>query len=541
MTKNESLDLELDLESKGIYDNVKKKLIEYYRSEFVNSGILDKNSYTNRDIGIKASATIYQERDNGIGSEDIQKQIDKVSNKVSILDDKKGDKEKRAISYIKDCIGAGFYGYMKLRKIFGIPLESFTIHNYYGKYIPKFPMLVNPGGLIKYTQGTFNISSPIIVNDNEIHQGEGYATIFKTTGGNDLLRIAGTGDANKRNFTKVTDIHFSGSGIGSTSVGISSVYAWMTYIQNCYFENLGKGIYGDYSHRLNVDKCMVGSTPNSTNNFGFDLKDCPDLRIVSCVIRNNHNSNIYLRAGAGGGPTNGGQQIILNYISRAGCTANSPENCPDIGYSIYANGAFSVGIHNNVFDQNNLGMYLVNIADFEISHNTCASTNKGDHVNINGGHSVVIEGNDIRNPKLNGINLYNLYGITVNSNNIRGRYSDASASATGNAIQCTNVNDGEINGNRIGSFSISVGGFQTDGVHLISSSQLIVNNNNISRSRYALFDDVNCVRNLYMGNILMNNITGAKNLSGTFMYQHNIEPGVSLLCLEPEYDFDLEP
>jgi len=164
-----------DLESQRLYDEVKEKIVQALRATGIDKGYLDPTTFTKRDLGIKATAEIYQAPDGAIGSEEIQREIDRVAKRAN----KFSYKESRAIDFIKYCMSAGFYGYLRLRKWLGIPLESFTVRTWYAGYLPRIPLLVNPGGEIKLREGTFNLLQYLILKDNIKVCGTGKATELK--------------------------------------------------------------------------------------------------------------------------------------------------------------------------------------------------------------------------------------------------------------------------------------------------------------------------------------------------------------------------
>jgi len=164
-----------DLESQRLYDAVKEKITQALRAYYIDRDKLDPTTFTKNDLGIKATAEIYQAPDGAIGSEEIQREIDRVGKRAN----KFSQKESKAIEFIKACCSAGFYGLLRLRKWLGIPWESFTVRTWYAGYLPVIPLLVNPGGEIKLREGTYNLYNNLDIGANICISGTGFSAILK--------------------------------------------------------------------------------------------------------------------------------------------------------------------------------------------------------------------------------------------------------------------------------------------------------------------------------------------------------------------------
>jgi parallel beta-helix repeat protein len=158
-----------------IHDEVELKVKQALRRYKIERGILDPSTFTRKDLGVKARAEVYNGYDHGATNYEIQKAIEKVAEPAN----QESRREREASEFLRKIASKGFYGYLKLARLLGMPKESFVVRTWYGMYLPKIPNLVNPGGEVKLMEGTFNINAPIsIVKNNVALRGVGAATIL---------------------------------------------------------------------------------------------------------------------------------------------------------------------------------------------------------------------------------------------------------------------------------------------------------------------------------------------------------------------------
>jgi len=277
-----------DLESQGLYDEVRAKITQALRATGIDKGYLDPTTFTKRDLGIKATAEIYQASDGAIGSEEIQREIDRVGKRAN----KFSRKESKAIEFIKACMSAGFYGYLRLRKWLGIPLESFTIRTSYAGYLPVIPLLVNPGGEIKLRDGIYNILTSInlSVPTGAIIKfiGTGDATVLKAGAGGSFSKGIIGGNAVTAG-SVIQDIKIDANNYSIPGIQLDNCLDMRISNVNIQgAKNVG-GIYVDGTTQTTIEDCYIHDCVMgiySLGNVGFT--------VVGGVFRNNDQDGIYI-------------------------------------------------------------------------------------------------------------------------------------------------------------------------------------------------------------------------------------------------------
>ena len=166
----QSLDVYESSDIEYVRDDIEQQIIqsEINRIVRVNPEIVE--SYTNKDRGIKASAEIYQWYDHGTNQEDINKAILKVETRAN----KETYKEAKARKIIRAFISEGYFGYLRLRKLIGKPLEHPVLRPWYAGELIRIPSLVNPGGKVTLLEGTYSLSDKIIAKSNLVLEGNGW-------------------------------------------------------------------------------------------------------------------------------------------------------------------------------------------------------------------------------------------------------------------------------------------------------------------------------------------------------------------------------
>lgn len=128
------------------------------------------SSFTNRDRGIKAMQVIDQAWDEQTNQIDINASIQKTNKTAN----KESKKESAAKELIKSFLSEGYYGYMLLRKAIGHKLEHPVLRPWYANELFRIPSLVNPGGKVYLTEGTFSLSAQITALSNLVLEGSGW-------------------------------------------------------------------------------------------------------------------------------------------------------------------------------------------------------------------------------------------------------------------------------------------------------------------------------------------------------------------------------
>lgn len=171
-------------EFEKIRDDIAKKLREAERRRGVTEGQLDKSCFNPRDLGIRRIEEVYNGYDHGASSFEIQKAIDKAA------DFNISQRENRVNKFLSKVASNGFYGYLKLRKLLGLPKESFRVKPWYAQKLDASLALINPGGIVKLSEGTFSNSTKITIKQKVGLVGtRPQATILKPTADINTIEI----------------------------------------------------------------------------------------------------------------------------------------------------------------------------------------------------------------------------------------------------------------------------------------------------------------------------------------------------------------
>ncbi len=167
------------LRSLGIYessdieyvrDDIERQIIQSEINRVVRADPEISESYTNKDRGIRASAEICQWYDHETNQEDINKAILKIEAEAN----KETHKESKAKKIIKAFMSEGYFGYLRLRKLIGRPLEHPVLRPWYAGELIRIPSLVNPGGKVTLLEGTYSLSGKITAKSNLVLEGNGW-------------------------------------------------------------------------------------------------------------------------------------------------------------------------------------------------------------------------------------------------------------------------------------------------------------------------------------------------------------------------------
>jgi len=167
------------LQSLGVYessdieclrDDIERQIIQSEINRIIDANPEIAESYTNKDRGIKSSVEVDQWYDGGTNQEDINKAILRVGTNAN----KETHKESKAKKVIKAFISEGYFGYLKLRKLIGKPLEHPVLRPWYAGELVRIPSLVNPGGKVTLLEGTYTLSGKIQAKSNLVLEGNGW-------------------------------------------------------------------------------------------------------------------------------------------------------------------------------------------------------------------------------------------------------------------------------------------------------------------------------------------------------------------------------
>jgi hypothetical protein len=149
-------DVEKEEKLEHIRDEAEEVLRQVERTWALRHGLADASTFNPEDLGIKRALIIQQARDGGIVGEDIQNAINKLEDKSP---------PSKAKLFVSKALSEGFYSYLKLRRLLGIPKDSFRIGPIKGGLrLPDCMGLVNPGGLVWIKEGTYPIAANLALN-----------------------------------------------------------------------------------------------------------------------------------------------------------------------------------------------------------------------------------------------------------------------------------------------------------------------------------------------------------------------------------------
>ena len=165
-----SLDIYESSDFEPIRDDIEQQLLQSNINKIIEANPEIAKSYTNKDRGIKASAVVDQWYDGGTNQEDINKAILRVETSAN----RESHRESKAKRIIKAFISEGYFGYLKLRKLIGKPLEHPVLRPWYAGELIRIPSLVNPGGKVTLLEGTYSLSGEIQAKSNLVLEGNGW-------------------------------------------------------------------------------------------------------------------------------------------------------------------------------------------------------------------------------------------------------------------------------------------------------------------------------------------------------------------------------
>jgi parallel beta-helix repeat protein len=294
---------------------------------------------------------------------------------------------------------------------------------------------IDAGSTIYFTDGTFLISSPLLINRSDIKlQGVPNKTVIKnndTLGTVGLVQIKGTSD------TPISNIVFDGfivdgnTTASKTCIGVEVSYCGVGFVNT-----------GTAYDATKVGTSYVNKTGVTISNCVVEL--CSD-RCISIILSYNSRiiNNCLQNSNSQGVVVGSSYNIII--------LDNTSQNNGNIGVYISSSHNCTVS-GNTVQNSQTTGIYLENASKNTVTSNT-VQNNSGNGVHLNNSSNNSLVGNTFQNNQASGVHLYNLSnnntvtGNTVQNNSSTGIYvwqSSNNNTVSGNTIQSN------------GSFGISI-------------------------------------------------------------------------------------
>ena len=241
------------------------------------------DSFTKQDRGIKAMQIVDQTYDGQTNQIDINRAI-KKTNKAA---NKETKRESAAKDLIKSFLSEGYYGYMLLRKAIGHKLEHPVLRPWYAGELSRIPSLVNPGGKVYLTEGSFSITAQIAALNNLVFEGSGWQhtkllmdanTWIIDINGNDSITIKNMEiDGNSRAYTGANDSHGRSKLIGDDETGSNDIT-----IDNIYMHSAATdyGIELWNTNRLKIlDSRFTQIGQSGSDSDPISIQGSTDVRI----------------------------------------------------------------------------------------------------------------------------------------------------------------------------------------------------------------------------------------------------------------------
>ena len=436
----------LGMHSSNDFESVRDKVEREFSTDAINRAIQDdesiESSYTKKDRGIKASAIIDQWYDHQTNQEDINKAILKIEERAN----RETQKESRAKKIIRTFMSEGYFGYLRLRKLIDRPLEHPMLQPWYAGELSRIPSLVNPGGKVTLTEGSYSLSAQITAKANLVLEGNGWQNT-------ELLMAAAVSAIELGAYDNITirELEIDGNsraygpneiidGDGNDDITIERIYM--------HDHGAAYGIELWNGNRIQVLDSRFVHNGQTVDSDPVSVQNCNDVRVEGNFIYD----NVYeYRAGAIELQDGGGRIIISNNIineSQLGIVVDSHGGVGDspLHYAIVANNQIEV-------------------------YNKDAHSGKyqaGVYVGGNGAHGVaigrIIIGNDIR------INcMVGDHGINAWNAGIRVQHQLENVTICNNFIDCTAVNQEK------GNVGIGVAFLTTRDKHINISNNICLN------------------------------------------------------------------
>lgn len=330
-------------EFEKIRDAVEARLIRGRRRNRVLKGLLDIENFSKKDLGIKATARFYETKDHS--SDEIQKLIDKAGASVKFQET---GEDRKVNNFVGEILSKGFYGYLKLRRMLGLHVHSFSISPSNSKYLNDCLALINPGALIWGEAGVYERSQAIDLNNAHSVMLAGvpagdypytnptYGTVFKFTNtSGPCIRAIGTGNEETQvhKGLGLENLLIKCDGVGGGDPGIIHVnYGRVWRLNNLVICGRNKGKRGIYMQNTGVG-WATNMLIKDCRGEGYGFSGCFDILGDNLDIFGNCQSE-----GAGELSISSGTSIQLGHLHVGGGGRNSL-NIYD-GHGIFCSGTF---------------------------------------------------------------------------------------------------------------------------------------------------------------------------------------------------------
>lgn len=281
------------------FEEIRDEVLERIRQKYRRK-MLDQSIYSQKDLGFKATAEVYETHDHC--GDEVQKALNRVDESVKFQE---SEKDREVNKFLQKMSSKGLYEYLKLRKLLGLPKETFKIGPYTHLYFPQMLGFINPGGLVTIKNGTFTFIDKLKVPDNMVLTGIGPSTIIRLDGGIQKTVIENKnreqwviGDNNpepippekipwdgivQKNIV-IKDMIIDGEG----QTGNWNYAIWFIKVDDCLVENVKmKNTYWENiwfwaCKNSVVDKCLI----ESSGREGIAQMDCEGGGIFDSLFRN---------------------------------------------------------------------------------------------------------------------------------------------------------------------------------------------------------------------------------------------------------------
>lgn len=475
-----------------IRDNIEKEFAITAVNEAVRHDPELSASFTSRDLGIKAMGIVDQAWDGQTNQIDINAAIQKINKAAN----KESKKEFAAKELIKSFLSKGYYGYMLLRKAIGHKLEHPVLRPWYANELFRIPSLVNPGGKVYLTEGTFSLSAQISALSNLVLEGSGWQHTKLLMAGNvSAINLAAYNnitireleiDGNSRAYSPESVIRDTGSaGAGCDDVTIENIYMhdhqaeygiemWngnRLRILNSRFTKIGQSGSGDSDpvsiqmfHDIQIKNNWVYDSVYEHRSGAIEVQDGSGLMIVSGNHVNKAQQGIYVSVHA------------ADEIQDRIIVANNIVETYNVNLETTVGNIYPIGICVGGFDETTgrttEAAIIGNVVRHNINNHTAYSGEWSAGIRIRRIIGALVDGNVVDNRAINqekgnnGIEIGPYTEDAVISNNVC-----INCYLAGIAVWDTGTKDIVISGNRCGG--------NDRGIHIHDSDYIFVSNNDV--------------------------------------------------------------
>lgn len=163
------------MEFEKIRDEVENRLRKAFYRSGVHNKKLDPETFSKRELW-NAVREVCNGYDHGATNYEIQREIDRVAESAR----KENGKEKAARKFLTAILSRGYYGYCKLRKMLGWPVESPTFRWWNWRVAHPVIGWINPGGKVFIRCGGYTMDDTLVVKPKVAVEGENRRYVILT-------------------------------------------------------------------------------------------------------------------------------------------------------------------------------------------------------------------------------------------------------------------------------------------------------------------------------------------------------------------------